>query len=364
MFIYSKKIIRFMAEIKAIVRDVLTSEIQLKVSGNRFYNKIQTISYPIRVVIYNNKTMWGYFDSHFYELGFHERLLHANRTLLTNVIRHELAHYMTFIHYGPHILPHGAEFKRFCLEMGWGEEVFRASCTEEVPISFSAAESSISRRIQKLMALGSSSSQHEAEQAMIKSQQLLLKHNIESHHLNEEDQELFCLKRILKDKKETSKMRSIARILETFFVSTVYHRAGEFTYLEILGTSVNVEIAEYVALFLEKELDLLWLYAQKSSKLKGMIAKNSFFLGVARGYCDKIDQLKKEYPEKQMEGLIVIEKKLIEAQEMAYERLSRRKSYARHCEQSSLLGEKMGRSIQINPALSKSSTPSGIGLIS
>ncbi len=65
------------------------------------------------------------------------------------------------------------------------------------------------------------------------------------------------LKRILKQKKENAKMRSIAHILETFFVSTVYSRAGDFIYLEILGNAVNVEIAEYVASILQDEWDMV-----------------------------------------------------------------------------------------------------------
>ena len=38
--------------------------------------------------------MLGYFDSNFYELGFHECLMHSGREQLHNVIRHELAHYI------------------------------------------------------------------------------------------------------------------------------------------------------------------------------------------------------------------------------------------------------------------------------
>ena len=123
---------------------------------------------------------------------------------------------------------------------------------------------------------------------MIKSQQLLLKHNIESKYIGSEDDEKIFLKRIMKQKRENAKMRAIAKILETFFVSTVYSRAGDFTYLEILGNAVNIEIAEYVANVLHCELDKLWNQAQQLANLKGTIAKNSFFLGLAKGYCNKI----------------------------------------------------------------------------
>ncbi len=49
--------------------------------------------------------------------------------------------------------------------------------------------------------------------------------------------------RIMQQKKETAKMRAIANILKTFFVSIVYHRGEQFTTLEIIELRSNVEIA-------------------------------------------------------------------------------------------------------------------------
>ena len=76
---------------------MLSKEIGLKVVGDRFYDKRQEYSYPIKAVIFNNKKMLGYFDSHFYEIGFHECLMQVNEELLHDIIRHELGHYITFI---------------------------------------------------------------------------------------------------------------------------------------------------------------------------------------------------------------------------------------------------------------------------
>lgn len=356
MIVYSKKIIQFIHEIKCTVKNVLSKEIRIKVAGDRFYDRRQEFSYPIKVVIYNNKSMLGYFDSNFYELGFHECLMHTNKEQLHHIIRHELAHYMTFINYGETAQPHAAEFRAFCQQMGWGEEVYKAAfCLEDERNVSDIEESSVFRKVQKLMALATSSNKNEAEQAMIKSQQLLLKYNIESKYIDGEGDEKIFLKRIMKQKKENAKMRSIARILETFFVNIIYSRAGDSIYLEILGNAVNVEIAEYVASILQDELDKLWKQAQQSANLKGMIAKNSFFLGIAKGYCNKIQTLKREYNNDTKHALMVIEKKLIDAKTMVYQRLSSTKSSANHCRESSALGEQMGSQLKINPAINKSS---------
>lgn len=359
MIVYSKKIILFVHEIKTTVKKVLSKEVCLKVVGDRFYDRRQEASYPIKVVIYNNKSMLGYFDSNFYELGFHERLMHVTQEQLHNVIRHELAHYITFINHGQAIQPHGHEFRAFCQRMGWGEEIYLATvCLDGGGDTSDVEDSSIFRKVKKLMALATSSNKNEAEQAMIKSQQLLLKHNIESKYIEGEDEEKIFLKRILKQKKANAKMRAIAHILETFFVSPVYHRAGDFIYLEICGNTVNIEIAEYVANVLHCELDKLWKQAQQSANLKGMIAKNSFFLGLAKGYCNKIQALKREYKNDVTNALLVIEKQLIDAKAMVYQRLSPSKSSAKYCRESSALGEQMGRQLHINPAINRSTNHS------
>ncbi len=359
MIVYSKKIMLFINEIKRTIKLVLSKEIGLKVAGDRFYDRREEFSYPIKVVIYNNKSLLGYYDSQFYELGFHECLMHSSREQLHHIIRHELAHYITVINYGDWIQPHGPEFRAFCQRMGWGEEIYKATSSVEGTRNASESEESgVFRKVQKLMALATSSNMHEAEQAMIKSQQLLLKHNIESKYIGSEDEEKIFIKRIMKQKKENAKMRCIAKILETFFVNIVYTRAAEFTYLEILGNAVNIEIAEYVSSVLQLELDKLWNQAQRYANLKGMVAKNSFFLGIAKGYCNKIQALKREYNNEVTHALMVIEKKLIDAKEMVYPRLTSSKSSAKYCQQSSALGELMGRQLNINPAINRSSSQS------
>ncbi len=357
MHIYSKQIIRFITDVKQIIKYILSKEINLKIHGNRFYDRQQKTSYPIHVVIYNHRSALGYFDPYFYELGFHECLMHSSKEQLHNVIRHELAHYVTFINYGETKSPHSAEFRAFCQRMGWGEAV---SAAATVPENRQAAsdikESAIFRKVQKLMALTTSCHKNEAEQAMIKSQQLLLKHNMESTYMSNEGDEKIILKRIMKQKKENAKMRAISRILATFFVSTVYSRAGEFTYLEILGNELNIEIAEYVATVLQRELDNLWDQAQQLANIRGTIAKNSFFLGLAKGYCNKIQILKTEHGNDVTRALMVIDKQLTDAKATAYPHLSSsRGSNGRYCPEASAVGEQIGRQFNINPAIHDSS---------
>jgi predicted SprT family Zn-dependent metalloprotease len=357
MLVYSKKIIQFINEIKRTLKEILIKEVHLKASDDYFYDRLGMNLYPIRVVIYNDSAMLGYFDPECLELGFHSLLMHSSREQLHNIIRHELAHYITFINYGPYIQAHGDEFRAFCNRMVWKEDVYKASiCLDNELKTSDVEDNAVLRKVQKLMALATSSNTNEAEQAMIKSQQLLMNYNIDSKYIeNDDDDEKVFLKRVLKFKKKNQKAHAISRILQTFLVSTVYSRKGEFTYLEIVGSAVNVEIANYVAGFLDHELDKLWSLAQKEhTHLKGVIAKNSFFMGIANGYCNKINSLKKEYSRDASNALMIIEKKLTEATGIVYPRLTSSRSHASCCQGSSALGEQVGRKLSINPGVSSS----------
>lgn len=342
MIVYSEKITKFVKEIKRALKEILMEEAHLKVRGDRFYNKKETHSYPIKIVIFNDLRKLGYFDPNFYELGFQQSVCHCSQDKLHNLIRHELAHYLTFIFYGNVEFPHGPEYRSICDDLDWGKDVYEATTTlDKVPLE---QKGSLVRKIQKLIALGRSSNPNEASQAILKSRELLLKHNID--YLGDSSEEVF-LKRILHQKRKNSKMEAIAHILETFFVSTVYNHGIDGICLEILGSSVNIEIAEYIAHILKVELDHLW----EQSKLKGLAEKNSFFYGVAKGYCDKVEALKKVQLKESGNALLIIAQKLEGAKAMAYGRLSISKSQRKLSKSALLLGKQMGKGLRFKKAV-------------
>lgn len=362
MIVYSKKIIKFMEILKSVIKEVLSNEIRLRICGERFFNRQQTSSYPISIAIYNDRNQLGYFNPNFYELGFHACLMLSSKEQLYNIVRHELAHYIVFINFGSTIQPHGTEFIAFCQRMGWGKEVYQATFDLNAGItSCLREESAVFRKVKKLMALATSSNQNEAELAMIKSQQLLLKHNVEADDIDSDaDDEKVFLERVLKQKKKNAKMCAIAAILDTFFVNRVYDYAEGFVHLAILGAAVNVEIAAYVAGVLDSELDRLWIVTKKQHvALKGMVAKNSFFYGLANGYCNKINALKREYSSEVKNALMLLENKLVDAISLVYPRLSRSRSHARYCAKSWAIGEVVGKELTINSALKEPSKKSG-----
>jgi predicted SprT family Zn-dependent metalloprotease len=360
MLLYSEKIILFIQTIRKEIKTILTQEMNLKVQGDRFSDFTRQFSYPLSIVVYNDRNKLGYFDPNFYELGFHERLMYVDSRQLKQIIRHELAHYMTFILHGPSLQPHGEEFKEFCKSMNWGKEVSEATCElHELNKDDEVNQSDLFRKIQKLMALSSSSNPHEAEAAMLKSQELLVKHQLEGKYFFEEEGEKVVLQRIFLQKQRTAKMVAIAKILETFFVSTVFRSSNQGSCLEILGSFLHVQIAEYVANTLDSQFDFLWEKIKKEHHLKGITAKNSFFLGIAKGYAQKVNALKRSYSEETSQALMVVEKQLQRAKELAYKKLSYARSKTSYCQESSILGELTGKQLSIHPGLSKQKDPNG-----
>jgi hypothetical protein len=347
MIVYSEKIISFIKEIKCSLKEILTKEVCLKVRGDRFYNKKETHSFPIKIVIFNHKSKLGYFDPNFYELGFHESIFYCSREKLHNLIRHELSHYLTYITYGDVEHPHGPEFRAICKQLNWGKEIYEASMAlDKAPLE---KKGSLTNKIQKLIALGTSNNTHEASGAIIKARELLLKHNLD---LSMETGDEIFLRRILKQKRKNAKMEAIAHILETFFVSTVYNHGTDFICLEILGSGVNVEIAEYISSILDYELDSLW----GKAGLKGLAEKNSFFYGIAKGYCEKVEALKKEQLHETTHNLMVIEKKLDSAKATAYGRLKASKSQRKLSLTAALLGKKVGNKLRFKQGINASTT--------
>lgn len=355
MLLYSKPIIKFIEKVKSLIKSIISNECHLKVFKDRFYDVHERYSYPIKPVVFTQKKVLGYFDPSFFEIGIHETLMHQDPEKLMIVLRHEIAHFLTHIFYGENVKPHGDEFKSICKKYDWPDEVLKATlCLEDPSTIIIEDENSILRKVKKLLALGSSSNCHEAEQAMIKAQEMLLK-----HHLNEDfidlDDKRVVLKRVMKQKRRDAKMRAVALILETFLVNSVYTKCSHFHYLEIVGERLNVEIAEHIVHVLERQLEELYkIEKSKDALIRGKTAKNSFFLGVATGYCQKVEYLKKDHQKLLSNELISLEKKLIEMRDLVYPKLHFFKSRTKYCQKAKDLGQKAGNNLTLHQAVKES----------
>lgn len=352
MFLYSSTIVTFISRLKGYARNILASEIGAKVYRDRF--ELGHNSYPINIVVFEDKRRFGFFDYKFYQIGINKSLMYTAKTdVIMNVLRHELAHMMTYLRIGFDESDHGNFFKQTCNMYGFGSDIGLAS--SDLNLENDRADCDISsekiiRKVKKLLMLASSSNSYESELATVKANQLLLQHNLKLLESSDVD-ETICVKRVLHGKRKNGKYRAINSILQHFFVQPVFNYGDGFFYLEVLGTRVNVEIADYIANYLWNELERLWNIAgQKNPRMTGVVKKNSFMSGIASGYILKIEKGKKI--ETTGNELVKLEKTLNTQVKMVYPRLSSSYSAKRyHCDESSALGQKAGNSLNINPGI-------------
>ena len=161
--------------------------------------------------------------------------------------------------------------------------------------------------------------------------------------ITERDDETVVL-RVLEKKRSSAKLQAIADILRTFFVYPIFNHGKGILYLEIIGDRVNVEVAEYVAHFLDNQFEILWKEGRKKDPhLKGAASKNSFFRGLAKGY------QKKEAP--QIKGLIRIEKQLLKRVKVIYPHLTVSRGSFLNSERASKVGEYFGSKLKIREGI-------------
>lgn len=333
---YSNTILTFLKKVRKLAKTILIEEMGLQVGRSRLYYK--TSSYPLNFVVFDHPSRLGYFTSSHYEIGINKLFLLDNEEEIKNLLRHELAHYMTYLEYGEHVPSHGKEFRSICKRYGWPTEIARA----QIPIEKAVKNHRIAEKVRKLLSLAESHHTKEAKSATLKAKELLLKYNLSSLEVEEE----MVVKRIFEQKRSSAKLQAIAEILRTFFVYPIFNHGEKTLYLEIIGERVNVEVAEYVAHFLGAHFEELW--KTRESPLKGLAAKNAFFRGIAKGF------LSKGIP---TQGLIRIEKALIEHVATIYPHLSYRKSARRCFAHAEKEGIRAGKNLKIREGIKKVFTP-------
>lgn len=284
----------FLGRVKALAFNILREAFGVQTRRERF--EFGGLLVPLEFVVFEGDSKLGFFDRSSYRLGINKKLmLSANEKILKDVITHELAHLFTLLHHGSNVNPHGAEFKLVCQFYGLAPEVqaatlnFSAAMTNEEVMSESVALQSerIISKVKKLLSLASSSNQHESELATLKANQMLRDYNLSKLTL-EQKQTPTYLKRVLEAPKRNAKLQAIYEILTTFHVCVVFNQGRGRCALEVCGDRTNVELADYVAAFLDLELDRSWQDAKTNNpELKGALAKNSFFRGLAKGYLAK-----------------------------------------------------------------------------
>ena len=227
---------------------------------------------PIRLVCFEGNR-WAYFDSLHYQIALNKRLMYMiNWEVVLNILRpRNWPTSSPFLRWGDGVSAHGKEFRDVCRSYKWTEAVWAAtfnleSTNEQTPKE--GGEEKVIAKVKKLLALGQSDNAHEAEIATLKANQLLIQHNLST--LEEETGfDEFYVREIFQIKRASSKYQAIQEILQFFYVCPIFNYQKGRVSLEVTGSKANVLIAEYVAKYLDEELERLYF----KSGLKGIRQK-------------------------------------------------------------------------------------------
>ena len=347
MFIYDSTSIAFIHKSETFLKEIL-EHAGIEVKKSRFL--YMGYFFPINVVVFEGKE-WGHFNGPYLQIALNRKLIYlAKDSVVRDILKHELAHYFTYIIHKD-VRPHGSEFREVCRQFGFPTEIAEATMNLEesnlAKVGDLASERVI-EKVKKLFMLAQSSNTHEAELATLKANELLLRHNLD---YVKDSKEPVYMDRLLLRKRKDSKISAIYGILKHFIVRPVISQGREACCLEVSGTLTNVKLAGYVANFLDQELDHMWEEARKEFNLKGVQAKNSFFLGVAKGFDDKMTATKMQYSDADKKALVVVEKKLEIDTQIIYKRLGQSRSGHQTDYEASLAGHQKGLSLTIRNAV-------------
>ena len=226
------------------------------------------------------------------------RILELSRTLVlerpwpevVSVLEHEMAHqFVDEVLQVRGETAHGETFRRVCAERGIDARAAGRPDPAGAPVG--ATDPGADRvldRIRKLLALAGSANQHEAEIAMRRAHELMLRHNIEHAA-----QRTYEVRHLGDPQKRGNRVEAdIASLLAAYFFVKVIRipvylpregkRGGVY---EIAGTHANVEMASHVYAFLTATAARLWDEHRRDHRGRDRL---SYQCGVVRGFAEKL----------------------------------------------------------------------------
>lgn len=210
---------------------------------------------------------------------------------VVGVLQHEMAHQFVDEVLGVRDqTAHGETFRRVCAERGID---LRAAGPPD-PAAGPAAVDRALDRIRKLLALAGSPNLHEAEAAMRRAHELMLRHNVES--VAASSGRRFEVRHVGDARRRTTRVQAdiVGLVAEFFFVEAIripvyLPREGRRGLVyELAGTRANVEMGSHVYAFLLATAERLWKENRRDARVRSGRDRLAYQSGVVRGFHDKL----------------------------------------------------------------------------
>jgi len=213
--------------------------------------------------------------------------------IVLEVLKHEMAHQYVFQFYD-NADRHGKYFKKACKILGVHQAFATGSANYNEKLQafkgdLPADAQKMIKKVEKLMALGKSSNEAEAQSASRKANYLLNKYNLQQINTRDENPDIKYLTICHKKKRIESIQRAILSILRNYYyvnclTSNTYHAQDDAVYKSIVlvGRKEALKVAEYVYYFLFDTGQTLWQdFKEKKNAERG--EKLSFDMGFIAG---------------------------------------------------------------------------------
>ncbi len=260
---------------------------------------------PPVIEIIESVTVFGRWQATGRSIGISRHLiLNHGWDVAVNVLKHEMAHQMCHEVFQLQGRPHDRDFHRACDLLGLPRRYCRAAIdlaglSAETPATPAGLDSRgrLIEKIRKLLALSTSSNEHEAQAALRMAVRTMEKHRVDEADIEEEGNE--AIYRILPTgkKRVAAYQRLITSLLSRYFQVTVIHSqlydpvADQVSRtFEIFGRRDHVEVAEHCYHFLENRLASLWRAYQNNIAGSARHSKNSYYLGILHGFQANLEE--------------------------------------------------------------------------
>ncbi len=214
-------------------------------------------------------------------------------TTVMETLRHEMAHqYVQDVLDETSAPPHGTAFKSAC-------ERLRCSAAARASIQQFGEhpeDQRVLRLLKKLLSLGTSPNENEAQVAVQKARHLLVKYNIDLVDLDRDRQFQSRYLGAVKGRRTSAELWLASILNSYFFVEVIWthsydaRRDRNGSVLQIFGTLQNLDMAEYVYHYLTDLLESFWTDYRKINQLDSNRERQRYYAGVLEGFFRKLQE--------------------------------------------------------------------------
>lgn len=263
---------------------------------------------PAALELFDSNTHWGQWVSEIRTIRLSRKLLMTKPWhLVLGVLKHEMAHQMVDEdwdrknHADQKV--HGESFRSACDSLGLPPYFSRASLDLQSHFldwreeKTDNASEKLLEKVRKLLALATSTNEHEALMAMNRVREIYARHNLEQIEKHQEPSFYHIVIDKGSKRIETYEKKIIGILVGHFFVQVIVGQNYDVTTgehhrsIEIIGTRESALMAEYVYHFLRQQTEhLLQQAIKEDSRSFSRVARNSFRLGILTGFAKKLEE--------------------------------------------------------------------------